>query len=356
MKLLVPLDKEAGWKYVIAACEAIGIGYHKYDIYSENWIYEARKADVIGCIYRPEFRYQSWMKIFSERIRALHEYLRIPIYPSVAELTLYESKREMASWLQAHEVPHAKTHVFCRPEDADKFLLDAAFPMIHKTDFGNAGSGVRILTKKKEADKIVRAAFSGGYSIPSYDPQRVDAWRRIKHVVRPAYRAFRGIRHFPPNREIDSVIFQEFIDISAEWRVVKIGRWYFGHDKLPDVRGLRSGGAETTWSVPRLQVFELARHVCEKGSFNSMAVDIFEDRNGRLYVNELQTVFGVVADNQMYRITKDKKEPFAYYYDAAAESWKERHGAVGQDYCYRLRAVDFLMRLGIAPPINPMSG
>lgn len=138
--------------------------------------------------------------------------------------------------------------------------------------------------------------------------------------------------------------------------MVKIGQWYFGHDKLPNVRGLRSGGGETPWSVPRLQVFDLVRQLCEKGSFNSMCVDIFEDRNGRLYVNELQTVFGVIADNQMYRITKDKKEPFAYYYDAAAASWKERYGAFGQDYCYRLRVVDFLMMLGIAPPINPLGG
>jgi hypothetical protein len=149
-------------------------------------------------------------------------------------------------------------------------------------------------------------------------------------------------RHFPPDRELDVVIFQDFVDIAREWRVIRIGDRFFGHDKLPDERGLRSGRGDTSWLVPEARVFDFARQVCELGGFRSMALDLFEDMQGQLFVNELQTVFGVIAKNQMYRVLGEKKEPFVFTYDVTAKDWKSEEGEFGQDYCYRLRVQDFL--------------
>lgn len=345
MRLIIPKDREGDWQHIINACQHLKIEAVPFDIYASDWIDRAKSSGADGCLYRPEYRFQSWRQIFGERIKFLNETLGMPVYPSLDELSLYESKRNMAYWLKQSGFPHPSTHIFGSYAEAENFIRSATFPIIHKTDFGNCGQGVRIVRKPEDAIKIARKTFNSGYRVPSYDVENIDLWRRFKHIVRPFYRRIFSICDKPADIELDSVIFQEFIEISTEWRIVKIGRKYFGHDKLPNSKGLRSGGGETSWAVPPVRIFNLAQQICEVGKFNSMSLDIFEDVNGHLFVNELQTVFGVVANNQMYRVISGDRVGFSFEYDAAKKSWTEELGEFGQDYCYRLRAKDFVHQI-----------
>lgn len=44
----------------------------------------------------------------------------------------------------------------------------------------------------------------------------------------------------------------------------------------------------------------MAKDICDRGGFHSMAVDVFETTDGRYLVNELQSLFGSYDDSQMY--------------------------------------------------------
>jgi len=348
MKLIIPADREGGWKHIANACRATGVDYIAFDIYASDWIQKLKPLQFDGCIYRPEFRYAGWRELFAERIRFMAQELQIPIYPRLHELSLYESKRRMAYWLEAHQVPHPRTWVFGSKNEALEFINHARYPLIFKTDFGNASFGVRRVISRREALSIWRRSFGNGYRMPTYKEGQLDLIPRAKSVVRPAYRYLRGIRDIPRDVEIDVMLFQEEVDIAHEWRLIKSGDSFFGNEKLPSDRGFHSGSGHSAWTIPPLEVFDFARSVCLKGDFATMGLDIFQARDGRLLVNELQTIFGVVAKNQMYKEAGGKRIGCRKLFSEALGRWEEEEGEFGQDYCYRLRLKDFCAMLGQA--------
>ncbi len=343
--LAVPSSREKLDMHIVNACNHLGVNCERFDIYSSDWIDQILNIKPDGCIYIPEFRYQAWRDLFKERIEFIYNSLNIPIYPELHELSLYESKRKMSYWLKANGISHPCTWVFGGIDEARCFLASATYPIIFKTDFGNASYGVRKVTSEEEAISIINKSFWNGYRVPFYDENSLDVKRRLKAIVRPTYRFLRNIRDIPRDIELDVVLFQECIKISHEWRLIKIGNNYFGHEKVISDRGFHSGSGSTKWTIPPLRVFDFAKFVFEKGQFSSMSLDIFEDEDGALFVNELQAVFGVIANNQMYREDNNKMIGVGFYFDDKAGKWGEREGEFGQDYCYRLRVEDFVSKI-----------
>ena len=73
---------------------------------------------------------------------------------------------------------------------------------------------------------------------------------------------------------------QKFEKIKWEWRIVKIDESYFGHKKLL-VGKFASGSDLKGWEKPPDELLYLVKEICERGSFYSMNVDIFETEDGR---------------------------------------------------------------------------
>ena len=83
-----------------------------------------------------------------------------------------------------------------------------------------------------------------------------------------------------------------------EWRILKIGNSYFGHQKL--FKGeFASGSGRVGWVAPPVELLKMVRELCVKGGFPCMDADIFETKDGKYYINELQAVFGSYLDYQM---------------------------------------------------------
>lgn len=345
MLLAIPTNREGLWKHIVNACRELKVEHEVFDIYAADWIERIRGIKPVGCLYLPEFRYAPWRELFGERIRFIHRQLNVPVYPRLHELELYESKRRMAYWLQANNVPHPRTWVFGNKDEALEFITSAPYPLIFKTDFGNASYGVRRLACRAEAESIWRRSFGNGYRVPYYREGQWDLVNRGKALVRSSFRRFKGIRHLPRDLELDVMLFQEEVPIAHEWRLIKAGDSYFGNEKVLGTKGFHSGSGHSAWTIPPRRVFDFAREVCVKGDFATMGLDVFETTDGRLLVNELQTVFGVVAKNQMYRSQDGRLVGFRLLYDVASRSWKEEEGEFGQDYCYRLRVKDFVQLL-----------
>ncbi|MCW5553482.1 MAG: hypothetical protein KIS67_15150 [Verrucomicrobiae bacterium] len=349
MRLLIPRDRDHGWELIVRACSEVGVEHQLFDIYGSDWIKQAKAARADGCIYRAEFRHAPWRELFFERIRFLACNLGLPLYPRMHELELYESKRRMAYWLQAHAIPHPRTWVFGNKDEARDFLDRAPYPLIFKTDFGNASYGVRKIRNRTEAQRLWRRSFGNGYRVPYYREGTLDAVNRFKAVVRPFYRRVKGIRHLPRDLELDVMLFQEEVPIRHEWRLMKVGDSYFGKEKAMGHHGFHSGSDQMCWNIPPMQVFDLARQVCTLGDFSTMSLDIFESDSGQFLVNELQTFFGSFnLKNQMYREEAGRWVGFRRYYDETAQAWREELGEFCQNYCFNLRVLDFVKLLSVA--------
>lgn len=345
MLLAIPTDREGLSKHIVNACRELKVDHAVFDIYASDWMAALHRLKPAGCVYIAEFRYSSWRELFGERIRFVNQQMGIPIYPRLHELELWESKRRMAYWLEYHQVPHPRTWIFGKRQQALDFIQSATYPLIFKTDFGNAASGVRLLQNKSQALSIFRRSFGNGYRVPTYREFTLDLVPRLKALIRPAYRKLSGIRHLPRDVELDVMLFQELVPIKHEWRLIKAGDSFFGNQKVRGKHGFHSGSSKSSWSIPPAAAFDLVKRVCEIGDFATMGLDVFETDGGELQVNELQTIFGVIANNQMYREKNGQLVGFRKYFDANSGQWCEEEGEFGQDYCYRLRVKDFVSNL-----------
>ncbi len=94
------------------------------------------------------------------------------------------------------------------------------------------------------------------------------------------------------------VIIQDFIPIKWEWRIIKIGESYFGHQKL--LKGKFASGSDLVgWVEPPHELLFMIKELCEKGNFDSMAMDVLESLDGKFYINEIQSLFGSFLPYQM---------------------------------------------------------
>ncbi len=275
------------YKYYVKSCEELNIDYEIIDIIATNWIQQIESSNCAGFLCRPPSKYQERKSMFDERLSILSNEMGKEIYPSYNELFIYENKRMMHYWLRVNNLPHADTFVFYRKKDYYDFLkIYNNFPIIYKSNIGAKSTGVKILKNEREARRVGRKIF-GIFGSPSltkgYTPVKSG-----KIIPITAVGAL----------EKHVLLVQKFEKIKWEWRIVKIGESYFGHKKL--LKGdFASGGHLKGWGKPPEDLLYLIKDICERGSFNSMAVDIFETEDGRFLVNELQSIFGQPTNDLM---------------------------------------------------------
>ncbi|MBM3405369.1 MAG: hypothetical protein FJY10_10835 [Bacteroidetes bacterium] len=267
------------------ACEELGFEYIVLNILSDNWIEEIRNAGVDGILVRVIGNIPEQKQMFDERLRIICKDLKIPIYPSLDELYLYENKRMYSYWLTAHHYPHAPTHVFYTKKDALDYLRGAEFPLVFKTNSGASSSGVEIVRNKFWARLNVHQIFG------MFDPRLSLGKVKLGRI---------GALRFPKfgMAQKHYVIIQDFIPIKWEWRIIKIGNTYSGHQKL--LKGnFASGSDRVGWVDPPKTLLHLVKEICEVGQFDSLAMDVLESLDGKFYINELQSLFGSYLPFQM---------------------------------------------------------
>lgn len=292
------------------ACEDLGFAYEIIAFTAPDWIeqIERSRADVFVC--QPEVWVSVEKQLFDERLYFLSRELKKTIYPSYNEIFIYENKRNMAYWLKINRVPHPETKVYylrskAQLTDTIRDLERLEYPQVFKTYIGSAASGVRIIRSYSEAKKLVRRIYK------------------------------RGFLRKPGNKldlQWGYAIFQKFIPDCAEWRMIRLGDSYFGHQKLKK-GDFHSGSNRVGWYKPPDKLLDFTRRVCEKGKFTSMGLDIFEDAQGDYYVNELQTLFGSYNPSQMYIDNK----PGRFLFDENTNNWRFEEGFFNQNYSHNLR-------------------
>ena len=256
----------------IAACRELKVAYKTIDLFCSDWVEQVRGSGCDAFVAWPSELIQEWKRMTDERMRFLTVDLNKPLYPPYEALWLYGCKERMRDWLDIHGFPHAKSWVFYDLKEAQTFLESAALPLVIKLDIGASASGVWIAKTRQEALAYVQKAFGKGL-IGRRADARARQWRHL--------------------------MIQEYVPDIREWRIIRIGDSYLGHEKV--AKGdFNSGSGRVGWFAPPRQALDLIHAVTEAGGFRSMDMDVFETRDGRFLINELQSVFGAFDTAQMY--------------------------------------------------------
>ena len=264
--------------YYEAACKEEGVPYHILDLTSADWVSKAEQDQSFAYLFRPFVLSTLGRAIYEERAYFLKNILGKPLFPDFNALWIYECKRRCASWLKHYGIPHPKTWVFFSKAEARAFVETTPLPIVFKTDIGSDAVGVRILKSKKEAFQLIDQCFGKGFSSSFYDPR---------------------------DRNYGQVFFQEYLADVVEWRIIRIGESFFAYQK--GKKGdFHSGSKIVDFCRPSERLLDFSRNLLERVGTKSMSLDIFEDRNGNYFVNEMQTYYGA-------------NETGGYYYEDGKE-------------------------------------
>ena len=299
--------------YFIRACQEMGVPFRVLDLARSDWLEQVAGSGCDTLLVWPDAFLSIWNRMIKERVHILEMEWGYPVVPAGSELWMYEDKRRMAYWLQAHHVPHPRTWVFYDRSEAESFAADCALPVVFKTAFGAAATGVRIVRSRSQLRSLVRRSFRGGM-VPWGGDRR--------------------------DRDWGSVLLQEYLPEVKEWRMVRIGDSYFGHPK-GRVGEFHSGSGVALWDVPSDRHLDLLHEVTGKGGFRSMDVDMFETPDGRLLVNELQTVFGASVSVDQLQVNG---QPGRFARREGTPRWVFEPGDFARNACANERVRDALAR------------
>lgn len=273
---LIACEKDAGIENFVRACAVLDIRGEVFDPCRARFLKAIMESDISTFLCRPSNRTTCIRLMFKEKIGALLSCRKdLKVFPSCVELQIYESKRELAYFLEMNEIPHPKTHVFYHKNEAEQFVESCNYPRVFKTSNGSGSRGVEIVYNKRQAKRLIRHLFDVYY---------------INKVV-------------TDYRDIDYgyVFFQEFIEDVREFRVIKIGDSWFGHEKRRGSNSIfMSGSGVNDWTRPPFSLLDFCSELAERFGFSTICFDVFLDKKGNYLVNELQAWFGSYNPSQMY--------------------------------------------------------
>lgn len=320
----------------VRACEMFPetINYFIVDLMQNNWLdsIQEKKPDVL--LAKPGGVNQIFKQLYDERIYILERVMSYRIFPSAEEIFIYENKRFLAFWLKANHIPHPATDVFYFEDESTSAIERSTFPIVAKTNIGASGSGVTILKTQAEAIQYVKNVFSGKGAAQRTGPNLEKGGilkRGLYYVFHPAKikNKLRIYRLRSESIQKGFVIFQEYIPHQFEWRVVRIGDYFFAHKKM--VKGEKaSGSLIKEYDNPPVSLFDFVKLITDKHGFYSQAVDLFETPNGYL-VNEMQCIFG---QSDPYQMLVDGT-PGRYRF--ISNEWVFESGDFNQLESYKLR-------------------
>lgn len=282
------------------------ISYEVIRIDRSDWISAFDRSDCDVFMVWPTVYSTMWKQLFDERLRMLVEQMGRRIYPSLSELWLYESKKRVRDFLMWNDLPHPDTQVFYMKSEAVAFLDMARLPLVFKTDLGASSSGVEIVRTREHGRRLIDTCFGKGYVVGRADDR---------------------------DRRWGYVIFQEYVDVVREWRIVRVGDYFFCRQKHKK-GDFFSGSGTVSWAEPQGDVLDMVRSLTERFGFTSMAVDLFELSSGAWLICELQALFGGINKDNLDR---GEKAMGRYMFDEQTRSWHFEHGYFYNNACSNLR-------------------
>lgn len=289
-------EKHLNWAKV---CDSHKVSYDIIDLSGYQWIEDLLNNNYDGCLACPPGREALYKQMYDEKLSIIANELGMFVYPDYKAITLHENKRFLSYWLAANNLPFPKTSTFYNSGEAEYFAENCNLPIVGKFNIGASGKGVEIIRDRDRLKSYVSAAFSKGLR-QNWGPNLKMgqfAYRLLRILKNPLIIINRVSVYRKVYNEIQKgfVILQEYIPHEFEWRVVKIGESYFGHQKVKT--GEKASGTKgIDYVPPPPELLDFVEQICTLHKFETMAIDLFEDGKGGYLINEMQCVFGHVQE------------------------------------------------------------
>ena len=313
VRLGILLEAAQYHKHYVAACQEMNVSYQVIDLLADDWMARVRGSGCDAFLVWPSNCNTVLKSAFDFRLKILEEDLGRRLYPTWKECWLTEHKPRLRDWLDAHGVSHPRTWVAYSESEALAFAKTLELPLVLKTATGASGSGVHIVRTSADLVRLAKESFGRGLLARGYDPR---------------------------DRQRGYVYLQEYLPDVQEWRMVRVGDSFFGYRKEKGANGLHSASHSWSWLDPGEKLLHLLKQVTDVGGFTSMDVDVFLAPDGRMLVNELQTVFGCTTPAEQMKIDGVEGR-----YVPNGNGWRFEPGAFCRNHMCNLRIQYLLERL-----------
>lgn len=258
----------------IKACRELQISYTVIDFFSKNWLEQLKNKPVDILVARPSVQYTPWKDMFDNRLKLLKEHTDIPIFPNANALWLWENKLRTLDFLKVNNLPYPNSYIFYDKTELHQFAEVCNYPIVYKASSGSGATGVKILKNSSQLRRVVKKVFDKGTR--SYRKHRLD-------------------------KEHGYLILQDYLANVGEWRIVRIGDYYFGFEKLKDGE-FHSGSKYFGYGMPPEKCLELVRNLTDTYDFKFVSVDVFYTEDKQYLINEIQPYFGQKDDRELLQI------------------------------------------------------
>lgn len=258
----------------VRACNELKISYTVIDFFSKDWFNKLESKNIDLLIARPSVQYTPWKDMFDNRLKLLIDHSDYRIVPNYNALWMWESKLRTLEWLKVNELPHPNSYIFYDYKELEDFVTKCKYPIVYKASSGSGASGVKIIFNQSQLKSVATKVFDSG--IRTYRKHKLD-------------------------KEHGYVVLQDFLTEVKEWRIIRIGDYYFGFEKLKSGQ-FHSGSHNFGYGMPPRDCLDLVRGVTEKYDFKYVDIDVFITEDGNCLINEIQPYFGQKDDRELLQI------------------------------------------------------
>ncbi|MBU2922163.1 hypothetical protein KO504_12490 [Winogradskyella psychrotolerans] len=298
----------------IRAFQELNISYRVIDFFSKDWLDDLKLKPIDFLIARPSVQYTPWKDMFDNRLKLLNDSINIPVFPNYNELWIWESKLRTLDWLKVNNLPHPTSLIFYDFEELIQYSKTCKYPIVYKASSGSGASGVKILNNPSQLKSVAKKVFNSG--IRSYRKHKLD-------------------------KEHGSVILQGYLEDVKEWRIIRIGDYYFGFEKLKNGQ-FHSGSQNFGYGMPPQECLNLVKLVTDTFNFKYVDIDIFVTQQGEFLINEIQPYFGQKDDRELLQI---EGESGRLSFNIITKTWDFEKGEFCKNNLCNLRVLEMIKTL-----------
>ena len=294
-------------------CERQNIPYKRVDCYASDIVERVGGCDALMWHYGHSHPKDV---LIARPILSALEHAGIRVFPDFRTAWHFDDKVAQKYLFEALDIPAVPAHVFVDRDQALSWVTQAEFPQVFKLRRGAGSAGVKLVTGRRQARRLVKKAFGRGFRI--YDPwdslkERVYKWRLGKF---PATEILKGLARFiyPPRysrilgRESGYIYFQDFLPgNNCDIRIIVIGDRAFGIRRLVRPDDFRaSGSGRITYAREDLdeECVKLAFQANDKLGSACAAFDFVYDEHKKPWILEVS-----------YGFMKEGYDPCEGYWD-----------------------------------------
>ena len=290
MKLAIHLEKNRFCERWVKYCQDHDIPYKIVNCYDSDIIDQL--SDCNGLMWnwnQDDFK----AALMARQLTLSLEQQGKKIFPDFKTSWHNNDKVGQKYLLEAIGAPLVKSYVFYSKSEAENWIDKTSFPKVFKLRSGAASINVKLVSSKKQALRLVKKAFSGGFDYIDFRSRLKDKFwvferdRDIKSFVG----VFKGLyRLMVPNelakfseKERGYVYFQDFVEGNAfDTRVVVIGDRCIAIRRYVRKNDFRASGSGILANEPELfdkNLIKIAFDVARKLALQSVAFDFLVQDN-----------------------------------------------------------------------------